>query len=168
MKLYHILFSFAILLLIAFPTTFAFSDKLTKVEANVDDQGIVIPDSMKNNITHEETITFPDPKKSAIEMINLFYQMKIYKCNLGLELWKNVKRLVQGFTASARPNNQSTPQQVLINKKHLEKTMDSIKAEFEPLNKSGCAAFLKAESRRFRRIIFLLTLRYISFENDLN
>jgi len=119
----------------------------------------VIPDSMKDNPTKEDTITFPDPKKSAFQLSNLFYDMKTYKCEAGMLLGDSVKKLAMDFQATVKPTNKSTPEQVIINHKELKASLQAIMNTFDEMEKTNCAAFLKSEILRWRRVAFLFQLR---------
>ena len=153
MKLLYSLFSIAITLMIIFPQCHSISAGPNETPS------IVIPDSMKNTGAKPDTITFPDPKKTAFMLCHLYYDMKSYKCQEGIENGKNVKKLVMDFIATVKPANQSSPEQVKLNQDQLDATLTAIRQSFDEIDSSQCAAFLRAEVRVYRRSIFLFGLR---------
>jgi hypothetical protein len=131
-----------------------------KSEENLSNPDVVIPDSMKNNESKEESLTFPNPKKSAMQLMTLFTEYEEFKCNVGIENANDVKRYVQDFLATVKPNNKATPMSIKESHAQLETSLLAIRDSFSKVYDSECQAFLKAEAKRFRRVVFLLSLRY--------
>ncbi len=161
MKLYHSFFIYTVTFI--FLTNNCFSISFNTIKSKVEpapSPNIVLPDSMKDNGTREQTITFPDPKQCAFILLSLYYDMETYKCEVGVENGNVVRNLVNDFMATVKPTNKSTPAQVEENKKQLSASLLAIRNSFESVYNSKCAAFLKAEMKRWRRQVFLFSLRY--------
>lgn len=140
--------------------TDAYRNRIKKTEpATETHPPVVIPDSMKDNGTNEQTITFPNPKKSAFILMNVLYDFEVYKCQPGIDTANNVKKLVMDFNANVKAENQSTPAQIIENHKILQASLTAIRNQFATVFNSNCSAFLKAEAKRWRRQTFLLSLR---------
>lgn len=161
MKLTNLIILVTIAFLQLFPNGLAFTSKFRKVQT-VDEQqpNIVIPDSMKESVNQEETITFPEPKRSAFLLMSLFSDMDQWKCPEGVDNALQVKKLVLDFIATVKPNQKSTPEEVKERQDNLERSLLAIRDSFASVyNSATCSAFLKAEAKRFRRVVFLLSLR---------
>jgi hypothetical protein len=131
---------------------------------------IVISDIMKGKVDFTQQVdlkvnnmdsndeNFPDPKKSAFLLMNLFNDIETYKCSIGISSSNEIKKVVEKF--SVKVHNRPTLVQLKESEMLLESTLLTIRTIFSQIYNSLCESFIRNEAKKFRRIIFLLSIRY--------
>jgi len=119
----------------------------------------VLPDSMKNIGSPGVKLTFPDPRELAYLLLSFFYDNDAFGCSVGKNTGLSIRKLVMDFMGQYKPPKQATIDEQKINIKKREETLNSILENLDKVYESNCSAYLHAESRRFRRSLFLISLR---------
>lgn len=120
---------------------------------------ILVPESMKKLINDSEDIRFPNPKKQALEFLNFFYDMDFYNCDVGISIAQSVKNINMNFLEGLRPINESTSDEVNLNIKLLESSLKEMIDALTMLEKSNCIMFIKQKAIKFKKTIFLMTIK---------
>jgi len=126
---------------------------------NVSGPPFVLPDSMKHIGSPAQTLTFPDPRHLAYLLFSFFYDNDTFGCSVGNDTGLSIRKLVMNFMGQYKPPNQTTIDEAKKNIKKQEATFNSILENLDKVYESNCSAYLQAESRRFRRSLFLIALR---------
>jgi len=145
---------------IVIPSNFVYSLKSELHYSNdLLEHPVVVPPNMRNNLDRATTVTFPDPKKTAILLCDYFYQLEAHNCQEGIIGDRMIRKLVVDFMATTKPKHKLSPEGIKKEEGHLNSTFNSIRNALDTLEASKCAAFLKADAKRQSRQIFMLGMR---------
>jgi len=135
---------------------------LSTLSTNITSNSTNIPlSSQPNKEELEPTLSFPNPKTTAINLYSIVYDMTIFKCQEGIDMGKKIDKIVISYVNKAYPtNNTNLLKRFKTNtNSFLFYSLNQIINSFAEVLDTNCISYLKSNIRYFRRAIFLLTLK---------